>query len=473
MDDGYISIAIILFVLSIICERVADLLKSFLSSTNTGFGRWLGNQLGLGELNVRQSDPITEQKRSYRILKINLLCGIAVATALHADLYSIIILNNGDPMKALGWTGRLQFSSRGDFALKGITFLIGCITTGFFISFGSKFWHDALDILLQVKNYRRVLADPATLQQADNINTLQTLLSTYQSDFIKSAYLEAKSKFMAIDSVKGISLKQDNNGIYYFEITLKQYDASISPAYQYLLGDGTPVNVPIRVKVLAGNDQIRLHSLNLAAKVFNLKAPENWGTLGCIVRPLDSQSPKRYVLTCCHNVVHPITDLKNITSLDVAAVQGDMKPTTIGKIYKADRNAFMDGALIEVDARLIESRVPNLGRPAKAKVLTSADANKIYCSIYGAASQGSPLGTVTSLYASIEVDYDGETSPFLLNNLLVVSANGKAISQPGDSGCVVMDNERNVLGLVVAGSTEETYVIPIETLLLKYNVQLA
>jgi hypothetical protein len=41
----------------------------------------------------------------------------------------------------------------------------GIVMTGLFISFGSKFWHDLLDLLCQVKNAKRLLSDPKEIEK--------------------------------------------------------------------------------------------------------------------------------------------------------------------------------------------------------------------------------------------------------------------------------------------------------------------
>jgi hypothetical protein len=445
-----------------VCERIADFLKHYLSQNQL---------LGIGDTITKYpQDDAREQERTFRILKINVWSGILLAAILKADL--IKIFNNiKEPGQTLGWNKISEYG-----LLDAILLPFGIILTGCFISFGSKFWHDLLDILYQIKNTKRILADPETYK-VDNIKTLQKLFNTYQSDFIKAAYHEAKTKFIAIDSVQAIGIKSNDKG-YYFEITVNRNEPSIDQFYQYLLDDGTPINIPIKLVVLAENDKIIAHSVDLSAKVFDISQPDNWGTLGVIVKPIDSTSNKRYLLTCCHNVVKPIRKISENESNKIKTGTIDASVTTeIGTVFKADRDHEMDAALVEIDIldKKILNSIPQMGNPQKTRQLFNKDADNVTGYIYGAKSgvesKSVSKGIVKSIYNTIKVKYE-DNPEFVLINTISISNNNRAISQGGDSGACVLDSDNNVIGLVVAGNTQVTYVLPITTLLTKLNVQL-
>lgn len=136
--DALIVLLTILLPLSFIAERITNLIKLFIPE---GF-------LGLGNVRYKEDDPIMEKKRERRIFAISLISGELVAFALKADLFTII--NQG----AFGWTN----------STTGHSWIIGCVFTGFFLSWGSKFWHDLLEILLEMKNIRRVNVKAKTLE---------------------------------------------------------------------------------------------------------------------------------------------------------------------------------------------------------------------------------------------------------------------------------------------------------------------
>lgn len=464
MLEQIIQLVTILFLLSMVCERIADFFKHYLCGSKF---------FKIGDtITKTPGDDIKEQARAYRILKINVWCGVLVSTILKADL--IKIFNNiQDPGKTIGWNNIGNYS-----VLDGILLLPGLFLTGCFISFGSKFWHDLLDILYQIKNTKRVLSDPETYK-IDNIKTLEKVFNTYQSDFIKAAYMEAKTKYMAMDSVKAIGIKSNDLG-YYFEITLSGNDSFIPQFYQYLLNDGTPQNIPIKVVVLADNDQIMAHGIDLSSRIFDFNQPDNWGTLGVIVKPLDENSTKRYLLTCCHNVIKPLSKLPysgiGNNTIKASTIDNNSK-VEIGKVFKAERDHEMDAALIEIDPSIVGSinnYIPQVGMPKKEIGLSDSDKNKTKAYMYGAKSgleEGRTQGVVTSIYNDIKVTYNS-TDEFTILNTIAISNNGKSISNPGDSGACVVDERYNILGLVVAGNSQTTYILPIKTLLSKLKVQL-
>jgi hypothetical protein len=468
MLQQIIQLVTILFLLSMVCERIADFLKNYLSDSQF---------LGLKKEFFKIGDTITkfpqedakEYERKFRILKINVWSGVILAAILKADL--IIIFNNiDDPGKTLGW----KYIS--EYEIPDIMLLpFGIVMTGFFISFGSKFWHDLLDILYQIKNTKRVLADPETYK-VDNIKSLKKLYDTYQSDFIKAAYLEAKTSFLAMDNVKAIGIKSNELG-YYFEITVSKNTNGIDQFYPYLLDDGTPQNIPVKVVMLANEEKIVAHGIDLSSLIFAKDQQANWGTLGVIVEDL-TDSKNKYLLTCCHNVVRPIKTILNGSSIEAEAKEKvtDTATIPIGKVVKACRDSEIDAALIEINnMQNIDNTVIGMGRPRQSRKLLDRDAGKVTAYMYGAASQNNSSGVVGSIYNDVKIEYSdtGDTYEFSIVNLIAISNNGKAISRSGDSGACVLDEDNKVLGLVVGGSYTTTYVLPIQTMLTKLNVKIA
>jgi len=457
MAEKIIQLVTILFLLSMICERVADFFKHYLCGSEF---------FKIGDtITKTPGNDIKEQARAYRILKINVWCGIITASILKADL--IKILNNvQDAGSTLGWANITSYN------LRDVLFLIpGIVLTGCFISFGSKFWHDLLDILYQIKNAKRILTDP-NLSQIDNIKSLEKVINTYQSDFIKGAYLQAKSEFMLRDNIRAVSLKMNESGLYYFELKARDLNTQIDPFYNYLLQDGTPQSIPVKVVLTPGEDRIIAHSIDLSSIIFESLSPSKVGTLGFIVKPESDPGDQRYILTCAHNVVHPVTNAKFVKPGTRNVGSSDASLNPIGKIFLAERDHEMDVALIEIDptkADGIFNSIPELSEPAGIRTLTDQDKN-VKAFLYGAESNYQE-GTVTSLTGDAKIEYS--TDVFQMINLLTIEGKAGAMSKLGDSGCVVVDEKNMILGIVVAGDSKVTYVIPIEKVLKKLKMQLA
>ena len=80
---------------------------------------------------------------------------------------------------------------------------------------------------------------------------------------------------------------------------------------------------------------------------------------------------------------------------------------------------------------------------------------------------GHTQGTITQIDATLRIDYNGPTA--LFTGQLVAGP----MSQPGDSGSVVLDMDRRVVGLLFAGSDAATIINPIGEVLSALNVELA
>lgn len=300
----------------------------------------------------------------------------------------------------------------------------------------------------------------------------KTRPTAYDLEFVKSAYLEARPKYMARENVRAIGLKNDKEG-YFFKLTLRQPDPAIGGRHEFSLSDGTRMSVRIKTTIL-GQDKIKAHSLDLSGQVFDVNDAPEWGTVGCLVRLTSAPAGQLYFLTCCHNVIHPSTNINSFTSGSITAGANDPPANPLGPVNTAIRDHEIDAALIAINATAqadIVNTVPGLGGPKAPRTLYDADTNNNVSAFICGAASGSRSGIVTGVYDTAKIQYDADE--FQLTNLITVSNNGSSISQDGDSGSVVLDNANNVLGLVVAGQPDETYILPIDILLTRLNIQLA
>jgi len=134
-----VSLVVVLLPLSFIAERFSNFFKLILPSQG---------KLNFGNLRHKEHDAKKEKTRERKIFLISLLSGEIVAFALKADLFRIIE------------DGKIGWNNQSD----NLLWIVGCIFTGFFLSWGSKFWHDLLGILLQVKNLRKAYAEEKTVE---------------------------------------------------------------------------------------------------------------------------------------------------------------------------------------------------------------------------------------------------------------------------------------------------------------------
>ena len=142
--EPLINLLIVLTVLSVAAERVTNLLK-------------LRNK----DLRVEHKHDEGEEKdREHRIAIRSIIVGVAVAIIAKANLFEI--LNSLDaPWQTLGWM-ELADSKWSAAAVLGSTTttlyaVLGSVVTGVALGFGSKFWHEMLDGVLELKGVAKGL----------------------------------------------------------------------------------------------------------------------------------------------------------------------------------------------------------------------------------------------------------------------------------------------------------------------------
>jgi hypothetical protein len=108
--------------------------------------------------NITKDSPNRDAQES-EINALSAIIGIVVAFMFNANMVMMFKIND---FEQLGWNGDFPFSLsefrfRPDKAVFSPVAFIGFLITGFFLTFGSKFFHDLLDLLLEVKNTRRIV----------------------------------------------------------------------------------------------------------------------------------------------------------------------------------------------------------------------------------------------------------------------------------------------------------------------------
>lgn len=281
-----ISFSTIMMMLSLISERASNFAKLYFQGKKLYIPflyrykkKWITHlEVKLDILSYRQPTLAGEKEREYRLLVINILIGIIVATVANANLFEIIrsIKNVNKELPISGyditafnekhligflymfffiWSVSLILFTRLPeyhikikqkvykypflfwvfttivFVLYGaiykekeylsiVTHTLGFVLVGLFISLGSKFWHDILDILFKLKNTQRLLADAKTYTNYDSAEELLALANTSQYDVAEQLFELYKEELAAIDGVVsyGLNTVLDENTKLYKKI---------------------------------------------------------------------------------------------------------------------------------------------------------------------------------------------------------------------------------------------------------------
>jgi hypothetical protein len=141
--EPLLNLIALLTVLSIAAERASNFLK-----------------LGHPALRNDTGTEKGEKEREHRITLRSLLVGVALAILVKANLFEIF-MSIDSPWDTLGWfqAAESQWVPAAATASIGTAAyaLVGCAITGMALGFGSKFWHEILDGVLELRGITKAL----------------------------------------------------------------------------------------------------------------------------------------------------------------------------------------------------------------------------------------------------------------------------------------------------------------------------
>ncbi len=458
--DNTIQVVIVLFILSMISERMASFVK--LQYSEQTFLKFIK----FGNLRIKTTNKNEEKNRELRILKINFFCGIMLAILLNANL--LLILQHFDnPSDALGW-GNFVAEIKGKGFLqvfKSVVLRIpGCILTGLFISLGSKFWHDLLDMLYETKELKGKLND---LKDSE-INGVNELDSFYQQNELEIIRKEAESQLMRYQGVSFIEIPPDKK-----QVIVHGKDPNLKLPPQLCYRYGKIKTLPITTS----NNQEEITTMSLSLGFGDEIANEspagtNAGSLGCIVKK--RQSGLEYILTCYHVVKNDGFDweLFNSGDGDKNVVHPLNGPDIVGEISQAIRNNFIDVALILPNKNVSVSNLhSNIGYiPNDPRVLTDDDVNNQTVVKMVGLKSGYREGYIADVHRQAYIKYiDGYHT--LYDLIVIKSFDNRRFSQGGDSGSIIIDGLGYAIGLLVAGNNNISFAIPLNSVFNQLSIK--
>lgn len=138
--EPLINLIVLLTTLSIISERVTNIFK-----------------LRRSNLRIPASEE-AKRAREYTISFFALCIGVLVAVLVKADFFAIL-KHLDSPWTTLGWLQVEKYNWTRTPATASIGNLIhclaGCVITGCALGFGSKFWHDTLGSIYEIRTLAR------------------------------------------------------------------------------------------------------------------------------------------------------------------------------------------------------------------------------------------------------------------------------------------------------------------------------
>ena len=141
--EPLINLLVVLTVLSVAAERVTNLLKN----KNP-------------ELKDRSTalSGVKKQERDFRISLRAVVVGTVIAVAVKANFFELLT-HLDDPWSTFGWVqvkDHQWFRAAATRGVGNVVYtLVGCVLTGITLGFGSKFWHDILGAVYELRSIAR------------------------------------------------------------------------------------------------------------------------------------------------------------------------------------------------------------------------------------------------------------------------------------------------------------------------------
>jgi hypothetical protein len=132
-----INLLVVLAALSVAAERATNVFK-----------------LNRSQLATKAATKEEEKSRERSITQASIAVSIGLALVMKADFFALLG-NLNAPWATLGWIrmegGMLVRADALASVGSAVYAVVGSVLTGFALGFGSKFWHDLLDIVFQTR----------------------------------------------------------------------------------------------------------------------------------------------------------------------------------------------------------------------------------------------------------------------------------------------------------------------------------
>jgi len=447
--------------------RVLKAFWSYPKAAGKFFFLWLARLDNISDLAKSRLQHAPEEDKprvEFAISKLSILIGFSIALAFRANLFEL--LGSGQlPHKVFGWHD-YQFCWKDCASYLGfIKMLIGCLATGFLLTFGSKFFHDLLEMLYEVKRLRRKMADDYVYHSPD-IATLKERIESPNDDPVKMVLERHKDRLMAkYPNILSIARIFNSGGESELEIRVSDADTDAlhQETFDYHERSGEKKLSKTRITIIVNCPPVVPlgNMLFIGDKIYNKDWQSNWGTAGFFTNLKRDNKMIPIMVTCFHVVRKNKNHFKLDEPSEVMTESSDGIPIVIGKAIAGEINEWGDCAVIELNSNFnYSNKDSELGLISQYKDVKLDREIEVWTN--GTKSIGARKGNIKSLENKIRIDYGNKTIEMF--NLLYISNNDQleVFSQPGDSGAVVIDKEGAVIGMIVAGDGKtNTYAIPI------------
>lgn len=456
MSDDLIPLLIILFLFSQVSERLGNVIKLHIVD------RFIPNV---------PNDPYLEKSKEKKTILTSFISGFLITLIFEFNVRSDV--------------SELTFLGDDDVFAVISRLLLGTLL----LAFGSKFWHDMLDLVFYYKKVKQISAG-GNLHKFDEVKLLEEHVDIHGSELARRCmYQNANLLDKIPNSSYGIMPLSKNGKLeYVIAVFCDSEDdkkaISVPPFLTYRSHSGIIYQVPIEI-IVTGETVTQQEPIRFIAgeAIANAQTPSNKGTFGCLMMQRNSETnvSKAVILTCYHVVKIKGMSWEEFIPKD--SVQSEVIGLTdnnaiaIGTLKKGERTRFHDIALIQPSSLdNVENIVyQTISIPQKFRKVTSEDVEKnIRVRFRGINAPADRVAKLIAREYPERIKYPGDKDKHLLSNLLVISANVSDYENPsagGDSGAIVYDDDNYAIGMIVAGNKKFGFAIPFSEIVDQYNLE--
>lgn len=349
---------------------------------------------------------------------------------------------------------------------------LGIVFLSFFLSFGSKFFHDLLELLFQVKNYRKKAADLQTYQN-EGLAEMKEYLDLTEGQLARMAIDQNRKKLQALANYHSLFAGRKKIGDVHRVLPILNITNAntefIPLELQYQLPSGSRKSIELHVEPNVGPARASSRPGDPIAK----EGTENRvGTLGCVL-----QNPKNqyFALTCAHvlNEGRHDSDYCDGFLNDSKKKEVKTNSDTIGKWIFGYQNIFYDTAFVELDLNGIPPRSGMLEDCCPYNEVTTG----LQVSFSGNSTNNGSGKVVGILEGDEEIPVEFANETIRMKRLIMVShedpdGSYHSISDEGDSGAVLFDENNAAVGMIISFNSKYTYAIYMDWICSNYQLKI-
>ncbi|MEO1587496.1 MAG: hypothetical protein AAFS00_09435 [Bacteroidota bacterium] len=423
--------------------------------------------------------PSAHLEREKKVTLASLIIGVIIAFALKVNILEM--MTSSQPTETLFWSNySKQLSLEGGDAMsigakQGwyiLKLVIGISVTGFFLSFGSKFFHDLLDLLFVSKNLRRILTDEKQME----------MLNKGSNSFIKESQFEALTQIqhkldegvipqLHRQNIVGAHPKINDDGQAVLHLELEDEDIQDIPPEVTLQVRGRSVNVPVEVSrnVKAADPHVGPgQSLLAFPSTSSGRVAPSKGTFTCTF-----QSPisgEMYALTCAHVVPFEFPPNQNtvkrfIPESERSKYQFKINEDTTAKLVYYQLDQELDLAVLQLEGGTHSNSIQGIGDITSFREIVPIDAVlRTRVTIVNQENKNL-TGFVVKVGASQKIGYPNGN--LTLRKLMLIQGMRPnrtfgAITQKGDSGAIIVDDKtKKIVGMVIGATSDKNYTLAV------------